>query len=137
MEAILSLMGPENSKHTQLAWRLTRRHAERTQIKTREVLLERLRSDQTTDVYSSDEEVAAMMLAGENREYDESEIQNLARLFKIVRTRNEPPDFLTICSETGCSPRNVRLKDIYWWACDCYLKTMYGPAAPHGAVRAT
>jgi len=120
LEAILTVMGNEKSQKTQLAWNLTRRYADRHPEMTRQELLESSRHNQSTDLYSDDEAIADRMLAEFQRDYDVDVSVNLAKLFQIVRSKNQTPDYTTICQVTGCSSKNRALRHLYWRASDRY-----------------
>ena len=124
LEAILTVMGHDNARRTQLAWKLVWRYALRHPHMKRQQLLEMSKDDKSKDLYGDDDALADKILAEFDRDYDGYVSVNLAKLFPTVRLTGETPDYSTICELTGCSSKNSTLKNLYWSAAERF-RTLY------------
>ena len=124
LEAILTVMGHDNARRTQLAWKLVWRYALRHPHMKRQQLLEMSKDDKSKDLYGDDDALADKILAEFDRDYDGYVSVNLAKLFPTVRQTRETPDYYTICDLTGCSSKNSTLKNLYWSAAERF-RTLY------------
>ena len=124
LEAILTVMGHDNARRTQLAWNLVWRYALRHPHMKRQQLLEMSKDDKSKDLYGDDDALADKILAEFDRDYDGYVSVNLAKLFPTVRQTGETPDYYTICDLTGCSSKNSTLKNLYWSAAERF-RTLY------------
>ena len=124
LEAILTVMGHDNARRTQLAWNLVWRYALRHPHMKRQQLLEMSKDDKSKDLYGDDDALADKILAEFDRDYDGYVSVNLAKLFPTVRQTRETPDYYTICDLTGCSSKNSTLKNLYWSAAERF-RTLY------------